>query len=75
MIKCNAYVKLNPGNANKEGELAKALKKLDNKLKDENFKVDIERKRFFVKPGERRRLKSMAARRRARFEARNNKED
>lgn len=64
----NAMVKVAQDTNSKEDALLRALKKLDDKLKAENFKYELERRRFFVKPGERRRMKSKAARRRRRYE-------
>lgn len=67
----NAYVKIS--STNKEPDLQKALRKLDDQLKAEDFKKELDKRRYFVPPGERRRMKSKIARARARYEARKNK--
>lgn len=64
----NAYVRVS--NVNGESDVIKALKKLDDQLKAENFKHELDKRRFFIPPGERRRFKQKAARARARHEAR-----
>lgn len=63
----NAYVRIS--NVNGEADIIRALKKLDDQLKAENFKYELEKRRYFIPPGERRRLKSKAARARKRYKA------
>lgn len=71
--KNSVYVKVNYNNSDdprsKGDAIVRALKKLDNKLQDENWRFDVERQRFHLNAKERRILKRRLAERK---DSRNN---